>query len=89
MVYQKIVHVLFYKQHFYKQRQAEIGKKIKQMLSNPLRPNFCYLKIIRILHLCYNLKIIEHIPKNKLKNKCVSIHTINHNENEDENEKIT
>ena len=30
---------------------------------------------------------IEHIPKNKQKNKCVCIHTINHYENEDENEK--
>ena len=41
----------FYKQHFYNQRQAEIGKKIKQMLSNTLRLNFCYSEIIRILHL--------------------------------------
>ena len=29
-----------YKQHYYKQRQAEIGKKIKQLLSNSLRLNF-------------------------------------------------
>ena len=40
----------FYKQHFYKQRQAEIGKKNKQMLSNTLRLNFSYFKIIHILH---------------------------------------
>ena len=33
----------FYKQQFYKQRQAEIGKKIKQMLSNTLRLNFCFI----------------------------------------------
>ena len=45
-----VVTRLFYKQHYYKQRQAEIGKKIKQMLSNTLRLNFCYLKIIHILH---------------------------------------
>ena len=38
--------LIFYKQHFYKQRQAEIGKK----LSKCLRLNFCYLKIIYILH---------------------------------------
>ena len=35
----------FYKQHIYKQRQAEIGKKITQMLSNTMRLNFCYLKL--------------------------------------------
>ena len=34
------VHALYYKQHFYKQRQAEICKKIKQKLSNTLRLNF-------------------------------------------------
>ena len=28
------LHAFFYKQHFYKQRLAEIGKKIKQKLSN-------------------------------------------------------
>ena len=32
-------------------------------------------------------KKIGHILKNKQKNKCVRIHTINHDENEDENEK--
>ena len=40
----------FYKQHLYKQLQAEIGKKIKQMLSNTLRPNFRNLKIIFFIH---------------------------------------
>ena len=44
------LHAFFYKQHFYKQRLAEIGKKIKQKLSNTLRLNFCSLKIIRFLH---------------------------------------
>ena len=32
---------LFYKQHFCKQRHAEISKNIKHMLSNTLRLNFC------------------------------------------------
>ena len=32
---------LFYKQHFCKQRHAEISKKIKHMLSNTLRLNSC------------------------------------------------
>ena len=66
------IHSFLYKQHFYKQRQAEIGQKIKQMLSNTLRRNFCCMKIIHILH----AKIIEHIIENKKKNKCVWIHDI-------------
>ena len=51
----KVKYMLFYiyKQHFYKQRPAEIRKKIKQMLSNTLRLNFCYLKIIHILYKKY------------------------------------
>ena len=40
-------------------------------------------KIIHVLHPRYHPKIIGHI----LKNKCVCIHAIDHNENEDENEK--
>ena len=69
----------FYKKHFYKQRQAESGKKIKQMLSNTLRVNFSYLKMIHILHLRYYSKIIVHILKRKQKKYiCKS---------EDENEK--
>ena len=44
------------------------------MLSNNLRPNFCYLKIIHILYRCYSPKILENILKNKQKNKCVCIH---------------
>ena len=42
--------LFLYRQQFCKQRQPEIGKKVKQMLSNPLRLNFCYLRIIQILH---------------------------------------
>ena len=30
----------FHKQHFYKQRQAEIGKIFSKRLSNTLMPNF-------------------------------------------------
>ena len=59
----------FYKQQFYKQRQAEIGKKIKQKLRNILRLNFCYLTIIGILHPRYNTKIIRNILKKCTKNK--------------------
>ena len=51
--------LLFYKQHFYMQRQA----KIKQKLSNNLRLNFCYLKIIRLFHPRYHSKTIGDILK--------------------------
>ena len=69
-------YTLFYKQQFYNQRQAEIGKKIKQILSNTLRLNFCYLKIIHILHPRYHPKIIGHILKNKQKDMNLCIHEI-------------
>ena len=67
---------LHYKQHFCKQRQSEIGKKIKQMLSNTLRLNFWHLKIIGILHPRYHLTITGHILKNKQKNKHLCIYEI-------------
>ena len=63
----------FYRQHFYKQRQAEIGKKNKQMISNTLRLNLCYLKITHILHPHHHPKMIGHILKNKQKNMYVCI----------------
>ena len=44
-------------------------------------------EVIHILHPFFFPKIIGHTLKNKQKNKCVCIHTINHNENEDEIEK--
>ena len=40
------------------------------MLSNILRLNFCYLKIIYILRPCNYPQIIGYILKNKQKNKC-------------------
>ena len=46
------------------------------MLSNTFRLNFCYLKIILIVHPCYHPNIIRHILKNKQKNKCVCFHQI-------------
>ena len=46
------------------------------MLSNTLKLNFYYLKIIHILHSLYHPKIIGHILKIKQKNKCVCIHEI-------------
>ena len=46
------------------------------MLSNTLRLNFCYLKIIHILYPPYLPKMIGHILKNKQKNKYVCKHEI-------------
>ena len=54
----------FYKQHFYKQHQFKYGKKIKHKLSNTLRLNFCYLKIIPYLRPRYHPKMIGYILKN-------------------------
>ena len=54
----------------------KLAKKISQMLCNTLRLDFCYLKIIHILHPPYHPKIIGHILKNKQKNNCVCINEI-------------
>ena len=51
-------------------------QKVKQMLSNTLKLNFWYLKIIHILHERYHPKMIDHILTNKHKSKCVCIHEI-------------
>ena len=53
-------------------------QKINQMLSNTLRLNFCYLKIIYTIHPYCHPKIIVHILilKNKQKNRCVCIQKI-------------
>ena len=64
------IHAFFNRQHFYKQRQAEIGKN-KQMLSNTLRLNFSYFKIIHILRPRYHTKVMGHILQIKQKSKCV------------------
>ena len=59
------------------------------MLSNTLILNFCYLKIIHVLHQRYHPKVTGHILKNKQMNKFVFMRLYdNHNENEDENKKI-
>ena len=54
--------MLFYKQHFHK--QCQVG--------NTLRLNFCFLKIIHILHPGFHPKT----RKNMQKNKCVCAHKI-------------
>ena len=62
------IHAFFYKQTF--------RQKVEQMLSNSLGLNFCYLKIIHILHQHYHPEIIGNILKNKQKNKCLCIYKI-------------
>ena len=59
------------------------------MLSNTLRLNFSYLKIIDILHSRYPPKITGNIPKKKQKTMFLYSwnYTMNHDKNEDENEK--
>ena len=60
------------------------------MLSNTLRLNFCYLKIIHIFHPRYHPKVIGHILKSNQKNKVCPYswdYTTNHDEKEDKNEK--
>ena len=64
---QKRFTLCIYKQHFNKQRQAEIGKK----LSNTLRLNFCLLKIIPSLHPRYHPKIIGDILKTEQNGVCL------------------
>ena len=66
VINERVTRFFIYKQQFYRQRQAEIVKKIKQKLSNTLELNLClcYLKIFRFLHLCYHPKIIQDILKN-------------------------
>ena len=58
------IYALFYKQHFYKHRQAEIVKKTYQRLSNILRLNFCYFRIIRFLHTRYHPEKVKDILRN-------------------------
>ena len=60
--------LFLYEQHFYKQRQAEIGKKIKKKLSSTLRLNRCFLEIIRFFHPRYHPKVIGYILKSIQKN---------------------
>ena len=61
---------------FYKQPQAVPGKKIKEKLSNTLRLNFWFLKIIPFLHPRYHPKITRDILKMYQKNKYVSFNEL-------------
>ena len=82
------IHAFLYKQHFYKQRQAEIGKK-KKLKKAQKYPRSNFLKIIRCLRPRCHPKTIGDILKNVKTNKCISFYdvTINDNENETESKK--
>ena len=68
-------HALFFiSNNFITNARLKLAKKVKQILSNTLRLNFWYLKIIRILHPRYHPKIIGHILNNSQKKKYVCIH---------------
>ena len=71
-----LTYTLFFKSNTFISNARLNWQKIKQMLSNTLRLNFCYLKIIYILHPRNHRKITGHVLKNKRKNKCVCIHEI-------------
>ena len=74
-VLQGVIYTL-HKQNFYKEHQIETdikNQKIKQKLSNTLRLNFCYLKIIRFLHSRYHPKINRTYSYCLYKNKQCTI----------------
>ena len=62
-----------YKQHFHKQRRAEIAKNEANAKQHP---EAGLLLFIHIFHQHYHPKIIGHILKNNQKNKCVCFHEI-------------
>ena len=81
-----LLHALFISSTFINNVRLKLAKKLESAKQHP-EAEFCYLKNIYILYPSYHPKIMGHILKNKQKNKCVCIHTINNNENEGENEK--
>ena len=62
---------------FISNARLNLTKKIKQMLSSPIRLNFCYLKLIHIFYPRHpKIQKQLDILKIKQKNKCVCIHEI-------------
>ena len=58
------LHAFFISSTFISNARLKLAK-IQQMLRNTLRLNFCYFKIIHIIHPRYHPKILGHILKNK------------------------
>ena len=70
-----LLHAFFISNTFISKARLKLSNS-QQMLSNTLELNFCYLKVIHVLHANYHPKIMGHILKNKQKNKCVRVHEI-------------
>ena len=66
------LHAFFYKQHFYKQSQTEIGKK----LSKSLRLNLRYLKIIPFFSTTLSPKNSRKCCKKYTKSKYVCLNEV-------------
>ena len=67
------IHAFFKKSNTFTSNASWNWRKIKQKLSNTLRQNFCYLKIILFVHPRYHSKIIGDIIKNCAKIKYISL----------------
>ena len=83
------IHVFFYKQHFYKQCQVEIGKKNQAKIKQHREAELLLLKIIRFLQTHYHSQIIGDVLKNIQKTNASvwMIYMINDNKKKAENEK--
>ena len=62
-----ILHTFFISNTFISKARLKLAKKITQMLCNTLRLEFCYLKIIYVLHPPHHPNILGHILKNEQK----------------------
>ena len=69
------IHAFFTSNTFINNARLKLVKN-QTKLSNTLRLNFCYLKIIHILHARYHPNIIWYILENKQNKKCVCFREI-------------
>ena len=82
----KNIHTFFISNTFISNARLKLEKNQANAKQHAESELFLF-EIIHILHPLYHAKIIAHILKNKQNSKCICIQTINHIENEDENEK--
>ena len=69
------IHAFFISNTFISNARLKLAKNQVNAKQHP-ELNFCHLKTMHILQTRYDPKIIGHILKNKLKNKCVCFHEI-------------
>ena len=85
---QKLIYTLFYKQHFYKQRQLKLAKNQANAKQHPEAKLLLFENYFHSSSTSSPKKNMGHTLKNKQKNSLYSWdYPINHNENEDKNEK--